>query len=105
MRSKRDSDVRCKRSYRSIGQGCWMQGRGENIDIGVGYNFTGRAEGLRVQCNPFIIRMEGIAKEQAELGKGSFVRGREVHFFRCYLRGSSLKDTVRRDIESETALV
>ena len=30
-----------------LGQGCRMQGTGENMDGGVGFHYTGRAEGAR----------------------------------------------------------
>ena len=38
--------------------------------------------------------MEGATKGWMELGKGSPEEARSVCFFRCYLRGSILKDTV-----------
>ena len=64
------------------------------MDGGVEFHFTGSAEGARDSSYPLTIGLEGATKELTELRKGSAVGVREVCFFRCYLRRSSLKDTV-----------
>ena len=67
-----------------------MRGAGENIDDGMGFYSTGRAEGAR----DYMIGMQGATKRYKEFEKGSHVGAKEVCFFSCYLRESSLKDTV-----------
>ena len=47
-----------------------MQGRGENIDIGVGYNLTGRAEGAKSSVQSFYNNNGGNCKRMSGVGKG-----------------------------------
>ena len=41
-----------------LGQGCRLRGRGENMDVGVGFHSTGGADGARDQSYLLTIGME-----------------------------------------------
>ena len=60
MRLDMNSDAKRSRFYRSNSEEFRMRGTGENMDGGVGFHFTGGAEGLgsRDQSHPLSIGME-----------------------------------------------
>ena len=74
-----------------------MRGAEENMDGGMGFllhkKYRGRC-GLVLSCHD---RNRGSYKRMNGVGKGSscYVGAKELCFFRCYLQGSSLNDTVR----------
>ena len=72
-----------------------MRGIGENMDEGVRFRSTRRAEKTEDYFFPLNIGMEENTKRRTQLGKGSNVGAREVCFFCCYLQRRSLEDTVR----------
>ena len=63
-----------------------MQGTRVNVDGGVRFPFTERAERARDQSYPLTIGIEGATKGSTELGKKIPAEARKVCFCCCYLR-------------------